>query len=294
MEYLNEVKAKLEDVMEELNIFTLSIDEEINKILVETDVISDEFKSQIYEIADDAECIEFGVTSQPIPMADPVFNGQQAFYSEGDKTHYFSIGMGIQLYDGRVGWLTAGHCWTSDIYNYVQSSSCGTLIGQFDPILHAYGEQGDYAFIERPNWLHYIKTTNMFAYRQSTDRWNTSGNINDLGSGISWGYPKNTSVTAYGSVTRAQDGVIKNTNLTVKYNDGTKVSHLISMTGKTEGGDSGGPVAVKMVGAGTGSAVIGIISGGVGMWPTRIYFTDMEHIYNQLGGFEGHADYIRW
>lgn len=166
-------------------------------------------------------------------------------------------------YNGKTGYVTAGHCVKKGINSKVAS---GTVkLFQF-----ANNKKYDYAFIQTNSSY---SPSNTLAYNNGL-----STKLAVVTSKPS--FVVNTPIAKVGATTGFTIGQVKALNVTVYYsNENKTIKGLVQSNLKTLSGDSGGVVLMPYSNSNGGGIPIGILSGGS---TSVMYFTSINNLPSAL------------
>ena len=278
--YLDSIQEALGEYMEELDIAGIGVDETNNRVDIEMLDTSDEMLDDVEEIIGQsamAACNFMEVSELPQTTAYSVTNASGVHTPFGGYT----LGVGVTV-DEKAGWLICGH--GTEAGDYFYANGCNNAIGKVT-IKH-FGENGDFAFIERISSSQYRITNKIVnvSNLSETYYWGISENgPYTFSQGLSYGFPVGTYVEKFGQTTGKTGGFIRQLNYTAHYAE-TDAKHLIRTTYDSAEGDSGGPITVSIP-EGQYRTVIGFTS-GIGYMAQYggyvSFFTDVEDLIEEI------------
>jgi hypothetical protein len=172
----------------------------------------------------------------------------------------YSCSMGMRVkYNGKNGYLTAGHC-TNGIGTTIQS---GTVRAR----QLANNQKFDYAFIETNS--SYTPTNTLEKYSNSPANITKLGLVNYCPT-----VTVNMAVSKNGITTGYTTGKVTGVNASVYYSDiNMTITGMVKTNVYSQPGDSGGVVMIPRTDANGGAVGLGILSGGN---DSTMYFSDIN------------------
>jgi hypothetical protein len=215
----------------------------------------DKVKSIVKKISKNQNDIIIFSDSKKHEVSKYIQSGGKILLESGSSS-YCSMGMRVK-YNGKNGYLTAGHCTTSR-----SSLPSGTVkVTQF-----ANNEKYDYAFIETNSSY---TPSNTLAY--STAGITTLGVINYCPS-----ITVNMTISKAGAKTGYTSGKVTGLNKTINYTSpNITIKGMITSSVYQAKGDSGGVVMIPRTDSNGGAIGIGILSGGIDEY-NEMYFSDIN------------------
>lgn len=204
-------------------------------------------------------------TSEGENSTSSEINAGGKYYTD-DNGHYCSMGLRVK-YNGKEGYLTAGHCVSSGLFKPTLKTG-KVKVRQF-----ANNKNYDYAFVQ----------TEGYGYNPTNNLQYTTTGITKLGL-VSYCtiITVNMTVAKSGTTTGYTSGKVTALNQSVYYDNEKKTITGLEKTNLyIDGGDSGGPVFIPRTDANGGAIGIGILSGGVKKGYV-MYFTDLSNLPTDL------------
>ena len=234
------LKQNLNGVFVDVMNNTTTIEVKDNSKLSDSKIMSEIFNKQKSKMVIEKESLITFITTPETNITQDIKAGGLVLFGG------YGCSMGFRTtYNGKKGYVTAGHC---------SDGIANNLIPSGDVIKHQYknNEKFDYDFV----------ATNS-SYNPVNTLMHPNGDIKTLA--VTSSCPTitvNMSIAKDGYNTGYTEGKVKTLNYTANYANGVTIKGLVKTDAKSDEGDSGGVVFIPRTDAKGGPIPIGIVSGG--------------------------------